>query len=71
MKNRFVVTEDGRITHFDTWQHDFTSCAMDAEAANGGSVILSATISIDALLSIREIINQELTARAESQIENQ
>ena len=75
IRNAFVFSSIGTIHHFeprlkgDMATKDFAEAAKYASAFCGGSIMLSSTITVDCLLSMREVIEGELTTRASALVE--
>ena len=78
IRNAFTADQFGIVNHYEPTfakgcheTTSFTTWEIYNSRHCGGSVCLSSTITIDALQSLLDIIQGELTARAKSQLENQ
>lgn len=77
-RNAFISDRFGKVHHFEP---DFARRGTSETILfndgieqytemHGGAICLSPTITIDALMSLREIIQDELQTRAQNQLKN-
>lgn len=71
-RNAFIFDRDGNCEHYEPdWKHnnsytsDFLTQQCFKTGDGGASLCLSSCVSIDALLNLQQIVQSELTLRAE------
>ena len=75
-RNAFTCDRHGKITHYEPGFKDdketqiFQMWQEHDTMQQGGTICMDSRITLDALISLHQIITGELTARAESQLEN-
>lgn len=75
IRNAFVATHEGELLIFEPdleavrdYESDFLTIQNEVTNYHGASICLSQTVTIDALLSIQQIIQSELTVRADIEL---